>query len=271
MLFQPYCFVSVGYGKWMICEHSPALENLEFWLGNKIEKVSLLALFNLCDLNSGITQMTKQQAALSKPALVPMALAGPIQRPVLNFPYWVWKSKGTANVGARHWLWGTMKGKMIPMVNKWRHEDISEHVKTTLRQALWSRQRGWLTLCPRELAVPCLWWPTAAVPWKSTAWDDDDGPEMGCLDEKISGGNYTLWKSGEIQPSVHHFGDRGHREAAWWDVCCQLSKWAQKADFSACLRFTPRPIPSNQNESALSTGTNLLWGSQYSPLHTHLS
>lgn len=109
--------------------------------------------------------------------------------------------------------------------------------------------------CPLEInTVRWWWWPRNGVPgWKN------------------SRGNLHPVKAGGIQPSVRHFGDRSLRGSLVRRMLpafkADTESWLSAV---ACFGFTPPPIPSNQNESALNMGTNHLLGSQYSPLHTHL-
>lgn len=129
--------------------------------------MSLLALFNLCDLNLGITKMPKQGAALSQACMtVTVALPDPIQSLILNFLCWLWKSKWIVNVRVRHWLCSKTRGEMIAVAIKWRHGDTSGQVKarwdrpcdhisadgSRCVQGNWLSRvcGGWLLLAPRN-------------------------------------------------------------------------------------------------------------------------
>lgn len=141
-----------------------------------------------------------------------MALADPIWSPILHFPSWLWKPKGLVNVRVRHWLCNMARGKMIAMVNKWRHEDVSGHVKPR-----WGRPCGHISVdgscCVQGnwLAHVCGGWLLPSLSnqqCEMTTMGQQWGAWMEKIRQSLMGGNLHPEEAWGIQPSVSAFGDR---------------------------------------------------------------
>lgn len=182
--------------------------------------------------------MPKQGAALSRARMtVTVALADPIRSLILNFPCWLRKSKWIVSVGVRHWLCSTTRGKTIAVANEWRRGDTSGQVKPRRDRpcdhisADGSRcvQGNWLS----RVCGGCLLLAPRNPQREGTMIGQTWGAWMEKMPQQLMEGTYSLWKPGEFSPASVTLETEGNWEAAWGDPCCQLSKWKQKADFSA--------------------------------------
>lgn len=94
------------------------------------------------------------------------------------------------------------------------------------------------------------------------------------IPQLLIGGTYTRWKPGEFSPCQSLWRQKVTQRLLGGRCAAGFQRENRKLIFQqlrACFGFTPPPVPSGQNKSALKVDTKPLLGRQYSLLQTCLS